>query len=251
MSTILIVDDEPGQLDILAQLLSSQDYRVQAVTSAHQALDLIHFYPPDLILLDVVLPGLDGLELCRRIKADPSACHIPIIFLSARDEVDDRLAGLEAGGVDYIVKPFHTHDVLARVAVHLRLAPPATSSVMCWCGLKIALDQWSAWIDAQEIDLSPSEFITLRELIKAQGRVVTKGQLQAATRAASRVAVKDIVRRLRRRLFRRRSRPSSRLCAGWATSSTRASTPDAPPLRRFSPPFALFLLPFPLLTAPA
>ncbi|AGX87450.1 cell cycle response regulator [Candidatus Symbiobacter mobilis CR] len=119
--TILIVDDTPGNIQILAQALL-RDYEVLVSTNGPAALELLQAgHRPDLILLDVMMPGMDGHEVCRRIKADPATWNLPIIFITARDAVEDQQFGFNLGAVDYITKPFEVPLVLARVGVHIRL----------------------------------------------------------------------------------------------------------------------------------
>lgn len=119
--TVLVVDDASENIDVLAGMLRA-DYRVQAARDGARALKIAHSAsPPDLILLDVVMPAMDGYEVCRRLKGQGSARDIPVIFISALDDVVDKVRGFEAGGVDYIAKPFQAEEVLARVNTHLTL----------------------------------------------------------------------------------------------------------------------------------
>lgn len=118
---ILIVDDTPVNLRLLSELLANKGYEVRAVTSGAMALTVVQSAPPELILLDIRMPEMDGFEVCQQLKADPSTCHIPVIFISALDEVWDKLRGFSVGAVDYITKPFQVIEVLARVEAHLSL----------------------------------------------------------------------------------------------------------------------------------
>jgi diguanylate cyclase (GGDEF)-like protein len=120
-SNILIVDDTPANLRLLTQMLAEQNYYVRPVTSGSAALAAAFAAPPDLILLDIRMSGMDGYEVCQRLKADERTRFIPIIFLSALGETEDKLKAFHAGGVDYITKPFHAEEVLARVRTHLAL----------------------------------------------------------------------------------------------------------------------------------
>ncbi len=120
-ANILIVDDSPDNLRILSMTLSQQGYRVRCVTNGEMALVSIHNLPPELILLDVRMPSMDGYEVCRQLKANPMTQRIPIIFLSAADDVADKVKAFEMGGVDYITKPFQTKEVLARIANQLAI----------------------------------------------------------------------------------------------------------------------------------
>lgn len=120
-SNILIVDDTPENLSILRKLLTDKGYQVRPALNAEIALKAVNSLTPDLILLDIMMPGMDGYELCRLLKSDEKTSHIPIIFISALTEVEGILEAFQAGGVDYITKPFRSEEVLARVQTHLEL----------------------------------------------------------------------------------------------------------------------------------
>ncbi len=119
---ILIVDDTPANLSILIDLLEPQGYIVSAAPNGLTALNVVTLLAPDLILLDVMMPELDGMETCRRLKANPATANIPILFISARDDAASVIEGFQNGAADYIIKPFRPEEVLARVQCHLRLA---------------------------------------------------------------------------------------------------------------------------------
>ena len=118
---ILIVDDTPANLRLLTQMLAKRGYGVRAVTNGMRALDSVRATPPSLILLDIRMPEMDGYEVCERIKSDKQSQDIPIIFISALNEIQDKVKGFNVGGVDYITKPFQFEEVLARVETHLTL----------------------------------------------------------------------------------------------------------------------------------
>lgn len=119
--SILVVDDMPENIDLLTQILSG-DYRIRAATSGEKALKIVYSdEPPDLVLLDIMMPGLSGLEICRRIKANPDRRRIPVIFVTAMSSTEDEELGLEVGAVDYITKPISPPIVKARVRTHLAL----------------------------------------------------------------------------------------------------------------------------------
>jgi DNA-binding NtrC family response regulator len=119
---VLVVDDVPANLNILRDALEKEAYRIFAATSGQGALRLAAANQPDLILLDVVMPEMDGYEVCRRLKADEATREIPVIFITARDDKESLLRGFKAGGVDYIVKPFAEEEVLARARTHLEIS---------------------------------------------------------------------------------------------------------------------------------
>jgi two-component system sensor histidine kinase/response regulator len=118
---ILIVDDTPENLRLLAGMLGEKGYDARPVTSGHDALEAMSHEAPDLVLLDVTMPEMDGFEVCRRIKANPSWHDIPVIFLTALANVEDKMSGFSVGGVDYVTKPFHMDEVMARAASQLAL----------------------------------------------------------------------------------------------------------------------------------
>ncbi|WP_299403794.1 response regulator [Acaryochloris sp. IP29b_bin.148] len=118
---IMVVDDTPANLEVISETLSSAGYRVAAAISGERALKRLKTHPPALILLDIQMPGLDGFETCRQIKANPESNHIPIIFITARSDTESILHGFEVGAVDYISKPFQEAELLARVNTHLQL----------------------------------------------------------------------------------------------------------------------------------
>ena len=116
---VLVTDDVPANIDVLRQALETDDYQVMGAASGAEALEVAAYQQPDLILLDVMMPGLDGFETCQRFKEDETLRQIPIIFITARGDTEDIVRGLAAGGVDYIVKPFQQEEVLMRVRTHL------------------------------------------------------------------------------------------------------------------------------------
>jgi len=118
---ILVVDDTPANIQSLAAILKEKGYQISVATNGKQALEVLARVPPDLILLDVMMPELDGFETCRRIKASEQWREIPIIFLTAKTETADIVQGFELGAVDYVAKPFNTHELLARVNTHLTM----------------------------------------------------------------------------------------------------------------------------------
>ncbi|NER32502.1 MAG: response regulator [Oscillatoria sp. SIO1A7] len=118
---ILIVDDNPNNLKVLSYALGSARFKVAVAKSGEGALKQVQYKPPALILLDVMMPGMDGFETCKRLKENPATKEIPVIFMTALDDTDNKVKGLSLGAVDYITKPFKTEEVLARVNVHMKL----------------------------------------------------------------------------------------------------------------------------------
>ncbi|OQY19326.1 MAG: hypothetical protein B6I35_11875 [Anaerolineaceae bacterium 4572_32.2] len=120
-STILVVDDNQVNLQLLSHMLTRHGYKVQTVNSGAQALEAVQTNPPDLILLDIMMPEMDGYQVCEQLKANEQTCDIPILFISALDATEDKVNAFAAGGVDYIPKPFQAAEVMARVRAHLGL----------------------------------------------------------------------------------------------------------------------------------
>src|SRR5579864_3111028 len=120
--TILVVDDTPTNLDMVRSVLDAEGFRTLAASDGPTARDLSRTRQPDLILMDVLMPGETGFETCARLKSDPATADIPIIFLSSLDDTKSKVTGLKIGGVDFISKPVHGEELLARVRIHLRIA---------------------------------------------------------------------------------------------------------------------------------
>ena len=139
-SAILIVDDAPDSLGLLQEIMRQQGYQTFVANTGKRALDIAARVQPDLILLDVLLPDLDGLEICRRLKRQPDTAHIPVIFISACGETEDIVAGFDTGAVDYISKPVRLAEVCARVSAHLRFRNNSVSQKQQTDRLQMILD---------------------------------------------------------------------------------------------------------------
>ncbi|WP_336487833.1 phosphate regulon transcriptional regulator PhoB [Methylobacterium nigriterrae] len=179
MSTrILIVEDEEALTLLLRYNLEAEGYIVDSAVRGDEADLRLHEQLPDLILLDWMLPGLSGIELCRRIRARRETERLPIIMLTARGEEGDRIRGLGTGADDYIVKPFSVPELLARVRALLRRAKPAHVASLLIAG-DIELDRMSHRIrrSGREIHLGPTEFKLLEFLMQSPGRVFSREQL--------------------------------------------------------------------------
>src|SRR5438045_9324789 len=120
-SRILVIEDEPANIQTLSTILKERGYNINIATNGRQGLEVLERIRPDLILLDIMMPELDGFETCRRIKASIAWREIPIIFLTAKTETADIVKGFELGAVDYVAKPFNSHELLARVNTHLTI----------------------------------------------------------------------------------------------------------------------------------
>ncbi|HSW14845.1 MAG TPA: response regulator transcription factor [Solimonas sp.] len=177
MQTILVVDDDPHIREVVCFALHKAGFRTITADNGAQALLRHASERPDLVVLDITMPELDGTEVCRRLRADSSRPQVPIIFLSARDDEVDRIIGLELGGDDYMAKPFSPRELVARVRACLRRssAPPAPAAARLQHGrLSLDAEQYKAWWDEREIVLTLTEFGILRTLIARPGRVCTR-----------------------------------------------------------------------------
>lgn len=183
-SKILIVEDEPDIVELLMYNLHQAGFKTDAVLNGAAALERVKIEPPDLILLDLLLPEVDGLEICRTLKRDPETASIPIIMLTAKGEAIDRIVGLELGADDYITKPFSPREVMLRVRAVLRRAPnvprsrPANQIQID--DLQIDLDRHQVFSDGSVIDLTATEFKILSLFAHSPGRVFTRSILMDA-----------------------------------------------------------------------
>ncbi len=206
-SRVLIVEDEPDIRDLLVFHLEREGFQVAKARTGAEALRLLAHTPPDLLLLDLMLPEIDGLEVCRRLRRDPATASLPIVMLTAKGEEVDRILGLELGADDYIVKPFSPKEVVARVrAVLRRSRVPAVASTLATGRLTIDPGRHVVEIGGAPVDLTPKEFDLLRALAEARGRVLSREFLLDRVwgyRAASEIESRTVdvhVRRLRVKL---------------------------------------------------
>ncbi len=176
---ILIADDEPDLLDLVAINLESAGYGVICARDGVEALGAVRASLPDLVILDVMMPLLSGVEVARRIRADPACSRIPVLLLTARVGESDQVSGLAAGADDYITKPFSVRVLLARVEAALRRAPvrsPA-QSVLRLADIEVRLDSHEVLCGDERLALTPTEFRLLVALIEASGRVLHREEL--------------------------------------------------------------------------
>ncbi len=178
--SILAVEDDEDILQLLKYNLAKEGYRVTAVTSGEEGLQLARSTTPDLILLDLMLPGVDGLEVCRRLKMDAKTRQVAIIMLTAKGEETDIVTGLELGAEDYITKPFSTRILLARVRTVLRrrrTAPPGEDAFLKIHELVIDPGRHEVLLRGQAVDLTASEFRLLHLLARRPGWVLTRANI--------------------------------------------------------------------------
>jgi two-component system phosphate regulon response regulator PhoB len=172
---VLIVEDEPDIRALLAFHLEREGFAVARSGSGADAVRQVRASPPDLVLLDLMLPEMDGLDVCRRLRQDPATAGVPIVMITARGEEVDRVLGLELGADDYIVKPFSPKEMVARVRAVLRRARPAEGAApLSVGGLSIDVARRTVRAGAAAVALTLKEFDLLRALVEARGRVLTR-----------------------------------------------------------------------------
>ena len=175
MSKILLVDDDPSIRDVVRFALEKDGYGVIEAGNGVEALSAFAAKNPDLIILDIMMPEMDGTEVCRRIRQDS---RVPIVFLSSRDDEIDRVLGLELGGDDYVTKPFSPRELIARARALLRRSTPAFARDRIECGpISIDLIQHRATRDGEALPLSPTEYRLLTHLVQSPGQVFGREQL--------------------------------------------------------------------------
>jgi phosphate regulon transcriptional regulator PhoB len=176
---ILVVDDEPDILRLLSYNLKKQGYQADEVRDGEEALRRVREQSYQLIILDLMLPGLSGMEICRILKQNPKTSSIPVIMLTARSEEIDKVMGLESGADDYITKPFGVREFLARVKTALRRAEgtKAVDGILRAGALEIDLERHRARAGDKLLELSPTEFRLLRFLMERRGKVFSRDQI--------------------------------------------------------------------------
>ena len=173
---VLVVDDEPSIVDAVATALRYEGFDVHVATTGRSALTAAQEAPPDLIVLDIMLPDLDGLEVTRRLRAD--GIKVPILFLTARDTIDDKLAGLAIGGDDYATKPFSLAEVVARTrAILRRTQDSADDRSLTFADVVMDEDTHQVWRAGAPINLTATEFSLLRFFLQNPKRVLSKSQI--------------------------------------------------------------------------
>ena len=174
--TLLLVDDEENLRSMLQAALRHVGFEVHPVATGREALDAVPVVRPDLIVLDVMLPDLDGFEVCNRLRREGT--RTPVLFLTARDGTEDKVRGLTLGGDDYLVKPFSLDELVARITAVLRRAGlDKGSSVLACADLVLDDDAHRVTRAGVEVALSPTEYNLLRFLLTNQGRVLSKAQI--------------------------------------------------------------------------
>ena len=179
MPKILVVEDDRDISDLIAHYLRGAGHHVEQLGHGGEAARRVHELSPDLVVLDVMLPGLDGLMVCQALRSDPATAAIPIIMLTARGEESDRVTGLELGADDYVTKPFSPKELVARVTALLRRttrSAPAPA-VLRYRSLSLDPERHQVLSDGKEVRLTAKEFLLLQYLIQHRGRVLSRDLL--------------------------------------------------------------------------
>lgn len=174
---ILIIDDEEPTVQLISMLLEKRGFETIKAYRAEEGLRNAYRYQPDLVLLDVMMPDMDGWDVCKRLR---EMSDVPIIFLTARDDVKDIVHGLEMGSDDYVVKPFNNEELVARIKAHLRRSPrPSMSEEIVFNDgdFRINFMNREVWVHNELKHLTPKEFNLLAVLIRSAGRVVSRNDL--------------------------------------------------------------------------
>ncbi len=201
--TILVVDDEPRIVELARDYLEHAGFAVSTAPDGPAALDSVRRQRPDLVVLDLGLPGIDGLDVTRELRREGS---IPIVMLTARDEEPDRVAGLEVGADDYLTKPFSPRELVARVKAVLRRAdrPVEASDIIRVHDLTLDLPRMRTQVGGTTVDLTPTEFTLLTTLARQPGRIFTRSQLLDALHGVAfesyERAIDSHIKNLRRKL---------------------------------------------------
>lgn len=194
-ASILVVDDDPHLREVVGFALTQAGFHVEQASNGREGLERVRRSVPVLIVLDIMMPEMDGLELCREVRR---AHEIPIVFLSSRDDEVDRILGLEMGGDDYITKPFSPRELVARIKAVLRrarataspaAAAPSQAQVLRRGSLRLDLELWRAYWNEREVVLTVTEFHLLAALLRAPGKAFTRDELM--TRVYEDVVVSD------------------------------------------------------------
>lgn len=190
---VLVVDDERDISDIVAFNLRREQYDVLTAVDGESALVIAQREQPDLILLDLMLPGIGGLETCRRLRSDARTTQIPIVMLTAKGEETDAVVGLAQGADDYVRKPFGVKELMARVSAQLRARSRAAEDdiprVLRFGALEIDSDRFVAALDGRPLPFTTTEFKLLRHLVARKGRVFTRNELLDAVRGPDAIVV--------------------------------------------------------------
>jgi DNA-binding response OmpR family regulator len=179
MSQILVVEDDPDIAQLIGHYLEKAGHTVEFLSSGAAVMPAVRRRPPDLVVLDLMLPELDGLMICQAMRTDPQTAAIPVIMVTARGEEADRITGLELGADDYVTKPFSPKELAARVTALLRRAtrPAAAADILRYGPITIDADRHTVTVAGDEVRLTAKEFLLLQYLLQHRGRVLSRDLL--------------------------------------------------------------------------
>jgi len=177
MAHILVVEDDLDIAELLAHYLTGAGHVVERLASGRDVLPRLRREPVDLVILDIMLPGLDGLRVCGAMRSDPATAGIPVIMLTARGEEADRISGLELGADDYVTKPFSPKELTARVGALLRRVSRPLTTLVKYGPITIDADKHQVMLDGTEVKLTAKEFLLLQYLVQHRGRVLSRDLL--------------------------------------------------------------------------
>ena len=179
MARVLIVEDDRDIAALIAHYIEKAGNSAEIVADGGRALVVARDAPPDLIILDVMLPGLNGLDVCKALRAAPATSAVPIIMLTARGEESERIAGLDVGADDYVVKPFSPNELMARARALLRrtAARPVKSAVLRCGPIAVDIESHTVLNNGQDVRLTAKEFLLLQYLLEHRGRVLSRDRL--------------------------------------------------------------------------
>ena len=228
---ILVIDDEPDVTDLVAYHLRAKGYQVQTVTNASSSIGVARTLLPDLVILDIMMPDLNGTQICRILRADPKLKNVPIVFLTAKAEESDRVSGFEVGCDDYICKPFSIKELMLRVQSILRRKTdgiPEETRRLQVGRIVVDVERHEATVNDRPVELTATEFKLLRLLMERRGRVQTREHLlinvwNYETEIETRT-VDTHVRRLREKLGSEADRIETIRGVGYRMSERKAET---------------------------
>ncbi len=177
MERVLIVDDDPDIQKLVSYNLGQAGFEVTTAGTGRNALEAVQKHPPDLIILDLMLPDVDGMEVCRTLRQRDSSRHIPIIMLTARSEEIDRVIGFELGADDYVMKPFSPRELVLRVKSIFRRTKDERSDMLRIGNIQLYPDRRQCFVGNEQVTLTAKEFDLLYELMRARGNVLTRDVL--------------------------------------------------------------------------
>lgn len=177
--TILVIDDEKDLLELVRYNLEKEQFDVILARNGEEGLQIARKHRPDVIILDIMMPGMDGLEVCRRLRGEDRTAHVPLIMLTARAAESDRVVGLEMGADDYVTKPFSPRELVARVRAVLRRSSRSeeTPDVISVAGIHIDVGRHEVTCDGKHVSLTATEFKILYYLASRPGRVVSRDEI--------------------------------------------------------------------------